>query len=199
MGIIDLSIPLAFGDILGSLINSIIDGQAQAARATVEFIREVGTIEGDTELDGAHKLRNIQFNYRKLDENSEPKEFTLEVPLLAMVEIPLINVKSAKLSFQYDILTTKEIKEDTTVSSSGSSGAAPAKKWFLPFKKPAVIKGRVKKSPNTKTTEEGGLTVEVELEKAALPVGLDRIIDMLELAATDNPVQPADDPNDDDT
>ena len=57
----------------------------------------------------------------------------------------------------------------------------------------AVITGRFKRPVSTSSgttsstaKETGGLDVTIELEKAPLPVGIDRILDMLELAATES-------------
>lgn len=189
MAIIDLTIPLSFSDTLGSLMKAVIDAQAQSARATVEFIQEVGTEEGTLDFEGEHNLRNIKFKYSKLNENAESSEFILEVPLLSIVDIPMVSVKSAKFNFKYDITSSTESEPAPPSSAnisteSGGVVALGSVAQPFPIKRAATIKGRVHKSTR-KTDEKGGIDVEIILEKPPLPAGLDRIMDMLELAASE--------------
>jgi len=196
MAIIDASVPRSFGEILGGLMGAVIDAQAQAARATIDFIEDVGTIEGSVDSDVIHELRNISFNYIKNDENGLPAKYSLELPLLSLVEIPAINIHTAKFSFYYDVTTTEdtEIEEKGTNVSPTSSGngvkLTAMRKWPR-VKRPIKVIGRVSKETNTTSHIEknAGIKVDVEFEKSSLPVGLDRVLDMLELAATETPVK----------
>jgi hypothetical protein len=196
MPVIDPSVPRSFGEILGGLMGAVIDAQSQAARATIDFIEDVGTIEGSVNSDVIHELRNISFNYMKNDENGVSAKYTLEIPLLSLVEIPAISIKTANFSFYYDVTTTEdtEVEEKVTDVSSTSSGNGvqlkAAQKW-LGIKRPIKVVGRVNKETNTTSHIEknAGIKVDVEFEKSSLPVGLDRILDMLELSAIETPVK----------
>lgn len=186
--IIDRSTPLTLADTLGAVLTSIIDAQAQCARATVEFIKDVGLRDDGTNT-GQEQLRTVQFTYRKLDENTELNIFQVEIPLLGMVDIPMISVKKATVSFEYDITGTTPPKK-----AAADPNTAPFKKFRLDT---AVIRGRVARPSRgpagaAETRESAGLKVSVELEKADMPVGLERIIDMLELASneTKQPLAP---------
>ena len=191
MAVVDMTIPLSIGEMIGSLMHSIIDAQAQSARTTVEFILNVGTMEGFEENEGPHNLRYLKFNYQKLDENGINADFTLNLPLLGVVDIPVINIKTAKISFTYDITQTTESLEETNsnivtdTSGKGETTFASAAKRF-PIRRAAKLKGRIQKKTKQNTTETGGLQVEIELEKSSLTSGIDQIIDMLELAATNS-------------
>ena len=196
MAIIDASVPRSFAEVLGGLMGAVIDAQAQAARATIDFIEDVGTVEGSVDSDLIHELRNISFNYMKKNEQGETAKFTLELPLLSLVEIPAINIKTATFSFYYDVTSTEDIQTEeeatNTTSFAGSGNGVelkPVRKWPV-MKKPVKIVGRVSKETNTKEhiQKNAGIKVDVEFEKSSLPVGLDRIIDMLELSATEKPV-----------
>src|SRR5215210_2435139 len=92
---------LELADLLGSLLGSVILAQADAARATVAFVEEV---EFETSLAG-ERLRTVSVRYRKKDEAGDPADFEVEVPLLAMVNVPSLVVKQAKLTFAYDVVT----------------------------------------------------------------------------------------------
>ncbi len=181
--------PLSLGQTLGTLLTAVIDAQAQAARATVEFIEEVGIVDDNSEAGSSRDLRHVEFKYKKLDENFESNEFVLELPLLSMVDIPLLAVKTATFKFNYQITkTTKPSDSDSTpkASSSNTLAAKPTSRLTLYKARPALLEGAIrKKSFATETEEKGGLDITVEVEKAALPVGLDRILEILELAATE--------------
>ena len=196
MSIIE-SIPLSLSETIGSLMTSLVDAQAQAARATVEFIEDIGTVEGASELNTLHELRTVAFKYKKFDENFENKEFQVEVPLLGMVDIPLIAVKNATFHFNYKITqTTKEESTPTNTPVSVSNRSRSANNLIvgrsikaLPIAKPAKIVGKFeKKTTTSQANETGGLDVTIELEKAAMPVGLERILEMLENASMENQI-----------
>ncbi|MDA8136249.1 MAG: DUF2589 domain-containing protein [Desulfobacteraceae bacterium] len=195
MAIIDASVPRSFAEILGGLMGAVIDAQAQAARATIDFIEDVGTMEGSVDSDVIHELRNISFNYIKKDEQGLPSKFTLELPLLSLVEIPAINIKTATFSFYYDVTNTEDTQTEEEVTDKAPTGDGngielrAARKWSG-TKKPVKIVGRVSKDTNTTSHIEknAGIKVDIEFEKSSLPVGLDRILDMLELSANEKPV-----------
>ena len=66
------SLPLF--EIIGAPLIAIVQAQAQAARATVEFIEKVGFVEEEASADAEVKvgaLRMAEFNYVKPDENGE--------------------------------------------------------------------------------------------------------------------------------
>ena len=199
MSIIE-NLPLTLSETLSALLTSVIDAQAQAARSTVEFIQDVGTVDGTLDSTTAASLRQVKFRFRKFDEDFENKEFELEVPLLSMVEIPLITVKSAEFSFNYRITQTSKPDDADTGSSGSGTGSTPGAVAISPAlanaafaklaAKPAVITGKFEKKNPEKTTSQvvGGLDVKIVLEQAPPPVGIERILDMLELAASENEV-----------
>lgn len=197
------SIPLSLGETIGSLMTSVIDAQAQAARATVDFIEDVGTEAGSGDLGAVHDLRTLSFKYKKLDENFESKDFVLEIPLLSMVDIPMVAVKSAKFSFNYQITKTTpqndqaQAHEDLDSEEKANPTIDNKKKSTLPMARAPRIEGRFKpvKKDNstpsqvsTSAQETGGLDVTIEFEKASMPVGIDRILEALELASAEKKV-----------
>jgi hypothetical protein len=167
---------LGFGEAIGSLLSAIIDAQAQSARATVDFVNAVGFRAGVTSQP--ETLRTVKFLYTKLDENQRPAEFAVEIPLLAMVEIPLVSVKKASIQFKYEV----------TRSEAAPTGGRPG----LPgIAAPPRLAGRVA-DVRPGSQERANLDVTIELEKSLMPVGLDKVLDILELAVTQSkqPAQP---------
>lgn len=203
--VIDPKTPLSLSEIMGSLISSVIEAQAQAARATVEFIEEVGLEEGKE--NAPRDLRKARFRYSKLGADNTPQDFVVEVPLLGLVDIPLIAVSKATFSFTYDVTTTAPKAKATAAPSAAPSAITPladtatiANLQLAKIASPAIIKGRFTKVARPTGTgggggdggagpaqESGGLKVVVELEKAPMPVGVERVLEILELAATETP------------
>jgi len=196
MAIINASVPRSFAEILGGLMGAVIDAQAQSARATIDFIEDIGTLEGSVDSEKIHELRNLSFNYTKKDENGTPAKYTLELPLLSLVEIPAINIKTANFSFYYDVTNTEESETDEKATNippirGGTDGEMKVSGKWLGVKRPVKIVGRVNKETNSTSQIEknAGIKVDIEFEKSSLPIGLDRIIDMLELSATETAVK----------
>jgi hypothetical protein len=178
---------LGLGELLGSLLTAVVEGQAAATGSALDFVEKIG-LTGDPEHP---EFRTVTIRYTKLDENQEPAEFELELPLLAMVNVPTITVKQAKVSFTYDVVTTS--REST--STDGADDATPARpftKLVRPVK-PVTLVGYVPRRTTTSrdSTERTGIDVEVTVESQNLPLGLERLLDLAELAQSrpveDNP------------
>lgn len=178
MAIIDAFAPRDFAEVLGSVLTGVLDAQARAARSTVDFINEVGVEVG---ADNQRRLRSITFSYRKLNEAQEESEFELNVPLLAMVQIPMVSIKTARIEFSYDVHHVE--------------GTTPAAGSSTPTTKPARLVGKILRKPVAATSaqsaeETSGLKVTIELERGEAPIGVDRLLEILELAVSSKPVEP---------
>lgn len=176
---------LELSEFLGSLLGSVVDAQAQSARATVNFIDEVGfetTPEGD-------RMRTVTIRYTKKDENDEPAEFEATVPLLSLVSIPSLAVREAKLSFSYDVVVSAS-GSDTTSPGTGFGSAAGSKL--------ALIKGYARRtSPDTGSSAKraSSIDLDVTLEQLEVPIGVERLFDLAELGITETQIEPEDEDN----
>lgn len=175
MAIRDLS-TLGLGELLGALLTSVVEAQQAATASTIEFIEQIGLTE-----DG---FRTVSIKYRKLDENQQPADFVLEVPLLAMVPIPTLQVRQAKMSFRYDVT------EATTVTPPATGAEPPPRIIDVPQLRPVVLKGVVNRSPvassaSSTSRETAGIDIEVTVESEALPAGLERILELTELTVSE--------------
>jgi hypothetical protein len=169
--VIDPTTPLALSQIVGDILSALVDAQAHAARTTVDYIDSVGFLPAVA--PAAPALRTVQFKYSKPDENQVHADFTVSIPLLAMVDIPLICIRKATIKLDYEVSTVEDI-------DGKDAQGKPAK---VPQLKGRVLSGRVTAS------ERATVSVSVDVEKADLPPGLSRALDILELAAreTKNP------------
>jgi hypothetical protein len=180
---------LELSQLLGALLASVVDAQAQAARATVDFVEDIGfetTTEGE-------RLRNVKLRYFKKDENDQRAEFEVEVPLLALVNVPSLAVKQAKLTFSYDVVTASE-----TGGTGGGTpgGGAPGGGAISGLKLPvATIKGFIRRPPATAPETERRTTavdLEVTLEQQEMPIGIERLFDLAELGISERPAPATD-------
>lgn len=165
--IIDPATPVTLAAVVGDVLSSLIEAQAQAARTTVDFINDVGFLPAKPGVTPA--LRQVSFGYTKLDENQQPAQFKIDIPLLGMVDIPLICIRKATLTLDYEVQT---LDVDETKSQAGSRNV--------------VLRGRVLSGKKTPTSERAAINISVEVEKAELPPGLSRALDILEIAATES-------------
>jgi hypothetical protein len=168
---------LELSQVLGSLLGSVVEAQAESARATVEFVENVGF---EAMAGGGEKMRTVKVRYSKRDEAGDPADFEVEVPLLTLVNVPALAVKDAKLSFSYDVVTA-ESEEETS-----SGGTVPGKKVAR-----AKLKGYVRAKPTATTApttrRTTSIDLDVTLEQQEMPVGVERLFDLAELGITERP------------
>lgn len=170
---------LELSRLLGTLMASVIDAQAQAARTTVDFVESIGF---ETPATGEQRLRTVSLRYFKKDENGQRAEFEVEVPLLALVNVPNLAVREAKLSFSYDVVTA-------TTTTTGGGTTPPAPDGFLQKLPIARITGFVRRPPapsapgsEKRTT---AIDLEVTLAQQEIPIGIERLFDLAELGITE--------------
>jgi len=171
---------LEISEFLGSLLASVVNAQAQSARATVAFIDDVGfedTPEGD-------RMRMVTLRYKKRDENDEITEFEVAVPLLALVNVPSLAVSEAKLSFSYDVVSAAAAPDSTSGDGSNVGKAIGPR--------PAIVKGIARKkttgdAPSAKVT--AAIDLDVTLAQQEVPIGVERLFDLAELGITEDKVE----------
>jgi hypothetical protein len=168
----DLS-TLGLGQLLGALMSAVVDGQREATASSLAFVEQVGLVRDG---EGNERFRTVTIHYAKLDENQEPAEFTLEVPLLAMVAIPTLVVQNAKMSFTYNVTQTT-IEEGTERARVRALEGEVARR--------VILKGFVQpRRPAGDIRETAGVNVEVSLESVPLPLGLERLLELTEFTVS---------------
>jgi hypothetical protein len=174
---------LELGELLGSLLSSIITAQEHSARATIDVIEAAGLVADDSS-DNPPSFRTVSMRYRKRDANGEMAEFDIEIPLLTLINAPTVTVTQAALKFAYEILTAQFAAE---------SSAQPASQSWPTGTKPVKLRG-VLRSPSTNTP--GGIRssfaveVNVVVRQETNPIGVQRLFGLAELGMTDRPAPP---------
>lgn len=159
--------PLQLGDLLGSLMGAVVDAQAQAARASIAFVEDIGLV---SESDSPERLRTVSLRFRKRDENGELADFEVEVPLLAMVNVPSLAVREATFSMAYDVVTVAAAND---------------------FTKRSILTGLIRKKTTVSERKTATMSVDVDVTIAqeATPIGIERLFDLAELGIAEGHVE----------
>jgi hypothetical protein len=184
MAIRDLT-AVGLGELLGSLLTAVVEGQAAATASSLAFVKDIGLV---TQGDAPETMRTVAIRYTKLDENQQPAEYVLDLPLLALVNIPTLQVKQATIAFTYDVLTTTTTETDTDGTPEGALGTPGTLAGPLGELRPVRLVGYVRRPPTrtstTQTRETTGVDVQVTVESVPLPIGLERLVELTEFSAS---------------
>jgi hypothetical protein len=176
---------IALHDLIGAPIVAVVRAQAEAARATVEFVEAVGLTADRVSEEDAGALRMAEFRYTKPDENGSPAEFVARVPVLSLVPIPALQIRTARLSFAARI--TDAVSEPPPPPARGAKRLATAAST-LP--RPSRIQFRgglapARRDPSGRTEGRVEMTIEIELEQAPVAAGLEKVLQIMDLAVRD--------------
>lgn len=171
---------LPFHQIIGAPLLAIVEGQAQSAQATAEFIERVGFKEkegGDENEIG--DLRMVTFSYQKPDVNGELKTYKLELPLLSIVPIPSIEVKEAEMEFNIKVADIQSFDVQSKVGQEGVESGDWYSKKKVEFR---ATMGNMSSLENRKTDIQ--MNVKMKLERGELPIGVQQLFRIMEQSIT---------------
>ncbi len=189
---------LALHELLGATMVAVLQADALAAKATLEYVETVGFVAPaaaeaeDGVTTDAGRLRMAQFRYAKRDETGEASEFIAEVPVLSLVPIPALQVKDATFSLAV------KIDDITKTTDAGAPAPAPAAApaALLPttrlveFLKPTATQLIARPAAATGTREQEvrsthHLEVRVTMGQADITVGLEKVFNLMDQAILD--------------
>jgi Protein of unknown function (DUF2589) len=170
----DLS-TLGLGQLLGSLLSAVVEAQDQATRSSLGFVEDLAFIQDSDGTAAEERMRTVTLRYTKLNENQQPADFVLQIPLLALVSIPTLTIRQAKVAFTYDVTATEE-REPVEAANP-----RPLSDLVL---EPAVLRGIVRRPPPGSQRESASVDIEVTVESEPLPVGLERMVELTELTVS---------------
>lgn len=191
----DISVrALRLYELLGSAMVAVIQADALAAKATLEYIETVGFVAPGAE-DGAEevsettaggRLRMASFRYSKRDENDEITDFVAEVPILSLVPVPALQVKNATFSFAVKIDDITKTEGAPAVETPATAPTSKFVQWLKPTEtqlitRPAAASGS--RSEEVRSTHH--LEVQVRMAQADIPVGMEKIFNVLDQAIQD--------------
>ncbi len=157
---------MPFHQLIGAPLLALIQGQAQAAQATAEFIERVGL--QSKEGSAAEQIRMLSFGYQKPDAEGNMRSFRVEIPLLSLVPIPAIQIKESELDFYVKVNDFKILKSATSLSSEKANG----EDWLA--QEQAEFRTSIASGPGSGATSNTSMLMRVTMrvEQAAIPPGV---------------------------
>lgn len=168
--------PKFIADLLGAPMSAVVQAEAIAARATADFIKEVGFTKGTDASDpdfGA--IKNISFSYNRQNADGSSQMATITVPLLTLVPIPTLRVSQAVI--ELDLAITQP-EQSTTGGGDSKSNKAFGMEQPLRLKALFAKKGSVQ-APATGNSISGNMNVKITMEQAEPTIGMVQLINIL--------------------
>lgn len=183
--------------LIGGPLTSACNAQVMLANATQNFINNVGfktTTSGTgNNTTSTQVTRQVDFEFWQpmpIDSTAasgtsgavaQVQKVKLSVPLLAIVNVPAMMIKSVDITFDMEVKSTEMHNDSTAASASASASASGG--WG-PFSAQVSISGSVStQQSNTAATDRSAkYHVEVRARDEGMPEGLSRVMGMLQRA-----------------
>lgn len=171
MGIASQFNGLNMDQLIGAPLRAAADASIQLASASADFINRVG-------FDAEGKVRTVAFGYQKRSVNedgtSNLDEMKVDVPMLAIVPIPNLQVDEVNILFDMEVKQSEkqESELDMGASLTGSLKIGPVK---------VSVTGSVSShQSNTRSSDNSAkYHVDVRATNHGIPEGLARVLDMM--------------------
>lgn len=169
---------LPMESLIGAPLTAACESNLKLARTTAEFIDTVGF---DTDDKGNKTVRTAKFAYNVLDDKGAQQKVDIDVPLLAVVQVPSLKVDLVDITFDMEIKTSETSKSSS--SKEGKFSATLSGGWG-PFSIKASVSGSVSShKENTRSTDKSAkYHVQVKATDQGMPEGLARVLDIMNRA-----------------
>ncbi len=157
--------------LIGGPLSAAADASTLLANSTANFINRVG-------FDKDQKVRTVAFAYQKRsmneDGSSNLDEMKVDVPLLAIVPIPNLQIDEVNILFDMEVKTSEKEESASDMSGSFSGGLD------LGLFKVNVSGSVSAHSSHTRSTDNSAkYHVDVRATNHGTPEGLARVLDMI--------------------
>jgi hypothetical protein len=116
---------LPMSDLIGGPLQAACDAQVMLAKATADFIQDVGLEQDDATK--AWSTRTVDFTFDRpvadTSGGSTTETVNLKVPLLAIINTPCLSVKEATVNFTMSVSSSISEEEDSDSAGSYSGSA----------------------------------------------------------------------------
>jgi hypothetical protein len=121
-----------FENIIGGPLKAAINAQSIAAKATVDFIQQVGFISSNEPNESKDQdygeSRNIVFKYTTTNSDGTMRVAELSVPILTIVPIPYIRIDDMTIDFTAnisEIIDENSNRTNTRTTDGGVKAVVP--------------------------------------------------------------------------
>lgn len=167
---------LQMDQLIGAPLCAAVDANLQLVESTADFIRNVG-------FDDAGNVRTVAFGYQRFSDNRDGtgnlEELQVNIPLLAVVPVPNLQVDEVNLLFDIEVKQSerREASMELGASASGKLGVLKV-----------GITGNISAHQNNTRSTDNSAKYHLDIRAAnhGTPEGLARVLDMI--AANMTPV-----------
>ena len=172
---------LPMKDLIGAPLVAVCEAQANLAKSTEQYVREIGLqeIKQDGDDPPLFKTRQVDFHFHKPMPSPDGSEITqaqvdISVPLLALVPVPALLIQDVSIEFNMEVKSSA-----TSKSSTGAEAGFKASVGFGPFS--ASMHGSVSShnEQTRKSDNSAKYNVKISAKQSETPEGLSRVLDML--------------------
>lgn len=171
MGIGEQFAGLDMANLIGGPLTAAADASVLLAHSTADFINEVG-------FDADNKTRTASFNFTRMEPDEDgsvsQSEMKVEVPLLAIVPIPNLQIDEVNILFDMEVKQCEKSSQSLDMGAKINAGLKVG-----PLK--VNISGSVAShSENTRSSDNSAkYHVDVSATNHGTPEGLARVLDMM--------------------
>ncbi len=162
---------LPMEQLIGAPLTAAADASLKLANSTADFINRVG-------FDSKGNLRSVAFKYEKRSMNedgtSNLDEMKVEVPMLAIVPIPNLQVDEVNILFDMEVKQSEKSESSLDVGASLNATARFAGVKVSVSGSVSVHQGNTRSSDNSAKYH-----VDVRATNHGVPEGLARVLDMM--------------------
>lgn len=189
---------LPMDSLIGGPLTAACDSQIKLARATADFIKVIGflppsddQVKNDPNAFG--DTRTAAFKFKRPVELPSPpsadgkpkppkiaeEEVELEVPLLAIVNVPNLSVTNVDITFDMEV---KSSFSATAGAATEASTSAQAGAGWGPFSAKVTVQGKVSAHAETTRASDNSAKyhISVHAEDKGMPEGMARVMDILQ-------------------
>lgn len=160
---------LQMDQLIGAPLCAAVDASLQLAESTADFIRNAG-------FDDAGNVRTVAFGYQRFSDNRDGtgslEEMQVNIPLLAVVPVPNLQVDEVNLLFDIEVKQSerRDSSMELGASASGKLGALKV-----------GITGNISAHLNNIRSTDNSAKYHVDIRAAnhGTPEGLARVLDMI--------------------
>ena len=199
--------------LIGAPLLAVVQAEAQAAQVSASFIQDIGftrvkpsrasgveaaaaeatapigTVQSGGDIGD---LKMLQFNHQVRSTDGIVRTHQMNVPVLSLFPIPLLQVKDAEFDFTIRILDHEsrgpQPRTDPTAAAVQDDGLSD----FLSMNR-VELKGAIGRQAPTSAqrTTDVQVNVKIRMEQADVPVGLLKLLTVLDQNVTSLPVPAA--------
>ncbi|OAJ93213.1 DUF2589 domain-containing protein [Vibrio bivalvicida] len=188
---------LPMEDLIGAPLTAACNAQEMLASTTINFIERVcfrdanldnGNVKGEGHTP-KYEIRTIPFSFKQL-EGEDEKYYTVEVPIMSIINIPSLQVTDVDINFTMEV---KSSAVDTSSDSQHAEMESETKIGIPGLSQSIKMSGSISSSKESSRKSDNSAKYDVNVVAKQLPPpeGLSRVLDMLDQCIMPVPAEAA--------